>query len=131
MIDQNILRQNPAYVEEMLKRRNIVINVSDYLRMDEERKMIQVETEKLQSERNNLAKAIGFAKANGNSTADLLQKASVIPKRINELSNRLHGLQKRIFDWLSQIPNLPSDDVVEGKDEISIAQTLTGKSSRC
>ena len=65
MIDQNLLRKDPMYVEEMLKRRNITIEVSEFLNMDQERKMIQVQTEDLQAQRNKLAKEIGMLKAKG------------------------------------------------------------------
>ena len=65
MIDQNLLRKDPLYVEKMLKRRNITIEVSEFLNMDQERKMIQVQTEELQAQRNKLAKEIGMLKAKG------------------------------------------------------------------
>jgi len=79
MIDQNLLRKDPMYVEKMLKRRNVTINVSEFLNMDQERKMIQVQTEELQAQRNKLAKEIGMLKAKGASAEDLMQKASSIP----------------------------------------------------
>ena len=65
MIDQNLLRNDPTYVEEMLKRRNVTIQASEFLNMDRERKMIQVQTEDLQAQRNRLAKEIGILKAKG------------------------------------------------------------------
>ena len=117
MIDQNLLRKDPVYVEKMLKRRNITIEVSEFLRMDKERKTIQVQTEDLQAQRNTLAKEIGMLKAKGSSVEELMQKASHIPKQLDKLSERLNVLQRDIHSWLAQIPNLPSDDVLVGKDE--------------
>ena len=117
MIDQNLLRKDPMYVEKMLKRRNITIEVSEFLNMDQERKMIQVQTEDLQAQRNKLAKEIGMLKAKGSSAEDLMQKASSIPEKIDKLAEKLNVLQRDIHSWLSQIPNLPSDDVLVGKDE--------------
>ena len=117
MIDQNLLRKDPMYVEKMLKRRNVTIEVSEFLNMDQERKMIQVQTEDLQAQRNKLAKEIGMLKAKGSSAEDLMQKASSIPEKIDKLAEKLNVLQRDIHSWLSQIPNLPSDDVLVGKDE--------------
>ena len=117
MIDQNLLRKDPMYVEKMVKRRNVTIEVSEFLNMDQERKMIQVQTEELQAQRNKLAKEIGMLKAKGESTEDLMQKASSIPEKIDKLAEKLNVLQRDIHSWLSQIPNLPSDDVLVGKDE--------------
>lgn len=117
MIDQNLLRSNPVYVEEMLKRRYMSVEVKEFLRMDQERKIIQVETERLQEQRNKLAKEIGTLKAKGSSAEELIQKASLIPKEIGELSEKLNLLQRDIHSWISRIPNLPSEDVLVGKDE--------------
>ena len=39
MIDQNLLRKDPMYVEKMVKRRNVAIEVSEFLNMDQERKI--------------------------------------------------------------------------------------------
>ena len=46
-----------------------------------------------------------------------MQKASSIPEKIDKLAEKLNVLQRDIHSWLSQIPNLPSDDVLVGKDE--------------
>ena len=117
MIDQHLLRKDTVFLEKMLKRRNITIEASEFLIMDQERKMIQVQTEDLQAQRNRLAKEIGMLKANGSSAKDLIQQASYIPEKIDKLSEKLNVLQRDIHSWLSQIPNLPADDVLVGKDE--------------
>ena len=91
MIDQNLLRKDPMYVEEMLKRRNITIAVREFLSMDQERKTVQVQTEDLQAQRNKLAKEIGMLKAKGLSAEDLMQKASFIPEKIDMLTEKLNG----------------------------------------
>ena len=95
MIDQNLLRKDPMYVEKMLKRRNVATEVSEFLNMDQERKMIQVQTEELQAQRNKLAKKIGMLKAKGSSAGDLMQKASYIPEKIVKLSEKLSFVKTR------------------------------------
>ena len=117
MIDPILLRKNPRYVEEMLRRRGETINLSDFKTLDDRRKKLQVETEVLQNERNQLAKKIGKAKADGISPDELLEKASQIPKRLAVLSERLQEVQKKNTKFILQLPNLPADDVIEGSDE--------------
>ena len=117
MIDPILLRKNPRYVEEMLRRRGEIINLSDFKTLDDGRKKLQIETEVLQNERNQLAKKIGKAKADGVSSDELLAKASQIPKRLGVLSERLQEVQKKINKFILQLPNLPADDVTEGSDE--------------
>jgi seryl-tRNA synthetase len=101
----------------MLRRRGETINLSDFKTLDDRRKKLQVETEVLQNERNQLAKKIGKAKADGISPDELLEKASQIPKRLALLSERLQEVQKKINKFILQLPNLPADDVTEGSDE--------------
>ena len=117
MIDPILLRKNPRYVEEMLRRRGEIINLSDFKAMDDRRKKLQIETEVLQNERNQLAKKIGKAKADGVSSDELLEKASQIPKRLDVLSERLQEVQRKINKFILQLPNLPAADVTEGSDE--------------
>ena len=73
-------------MEKMVKRRNVTIKVSEFLNMDQERKMIQVQTEELQAQRNKLAKEIGMLKAKGHQLKTG-RKASSIPEKQMLLRN--------------------------------------------
>ena len=65
MIDPKLLRQSADDVAANLARRGFEFDTDAYLALEDRRKSLQVETEKLQSERNASAKSIGKAKASG------------------------------------------------------------------
>ena len=62
MIDPKLLRQSADDVAANLARRGFEFDTEAYLALEERRKSLQVETEKLQGERNASAKNIGKAK---------------------------------------------------------------------
>ena len=100
----------------MLKRRNITIAVREFLSMDQERKRSRFKQRICRLIEISLLKKLECLKLKGCQLKPV-QKASHIPKQIDKLSERLNVLQRDIHSWLAQIPNLPSDDVLVGKDE--------------
>ena len=60
MIDPKLLRQSAVDVAVNLARRGYIFDADEYLALQERRKVLQVETQQLQSQRNSSAKAIGM-----------------------------------------------------------------------
>lgn len=65
MLDPNLLRTEPDAVAEKLARRGFKLDVDKLRALEERRKVLQVQTENLQAERNSRSKSIGQAKARG------------------------------------------------------------------
>lgn len=65
MLDPNLLRNEPDAVAEKLARRGFKLDVDKLRALEERRKVLQVQTENLQAERNSRSKSIGRAKARG------------------------------------------------------------------
>lgn len=65
MLDPNLLRNEPDAVAEKLARRGFKLDVDKLRALEERRKVLQVNTENLQAERNSRSKSIGQAKARG------------------------------------------------------------------
>ena len=63
MLDPNLLRTEPDAVAEKLARRGFKLDVDKLRALEERRKVLQVNTENLQAERNSRSKSIGQAKA--------------------------------------------------------------------
>ena len=117
MIDPKLLRQSAAEVAANLARRGFEFDADAYLALEERRKAIQVETEKLQSERNSSAKSIGKAKAQGEDIAPLLAAVKDLGDRLEASEASLQGIQERLRDIELGLPNLLSDDVPTGDSE--------------
>ncbi len=65
MLDSKLLRGNIDFVAEQLKRRKFTFDVAEFNKLEDQRKVIQVQTQDLQNLRNTKSKAIGQAKASG------------------------------------------------------------------
>ena len=63
MLDPQLVRSQLDYVAEQLKRRGFELNKDKLAALEEKRRVIQVETQQLQNERNTRSKSIGQAKA--------------------------------------------------------------------
>lgn len=65
MLDPNLLRNEPDAVAEKLARRGFKLDVDKLRALEERRKVLQVNTENLQAERNSRSKSIGRESARG------------------------------------------------------------------
>lgn len=117
MLDSKALRNNPEAVAAALAKRGYVLDVARIKSLEEERKTIQIRTENLQKERNSRAKIIGQAKARGEDIAPLLQQVDQLKTDLADAEVALENIQGVFNDLLAGIPNIPAEDVPEGKDE--------------
>ncbi len=114
MIDVQLLRTNLDDVAARLATRGAAFDRDGFLALEAERKEIQTRTQALQSARNAHAKKIGQAKAKGEDTAGLMAEAGGANRELNDLEARLADAQRRLHDFLAQVPNLPHPSVPQG-----------------
>ncbi len=122
MIDPKLLRQSTIEVAANLARRGFVFDTETYLGLEERRKALQVETETLRSERNNSAKNIGKAKAQGEDIEPLLAAVKDLGDKLESNESALQDIQLALNDIELGLPNLLSDDVPNGKEESDNAE---------
>lgn len=117
MLDPNMLRNELDAVAEKLARRGFKLDVEMLRQQEERRKVLQVETESLQAERNSRSKMIGAAKARGEDIELLRLEVNVLGEKLDAAKAELDKLQNEIRDLALSIPNLPDDSVPVGRDE--------------
>ena len=117
MLDQRIIRQDPEAVAARLAIKGFVFDVARFATLDDQRRALQIETEQLQNERNNASKAIGKAKAAGDDIAPLVAAVSDLGDRLEAAKAKFEVTQGELDEFLQAVPNLPDDQVPEGKDE--------------
>ncbi len=117
MLDPNLLRNEPDAVAEKLARRGYKLDVETLRAFEERRKVLQVETENLQAERNARSKSIGQAKGRGEDIEPLRQQVNELGERLDAAKAELDALQTNIRNFALAIPNLPDDAVPLGKDD--------------
>lgn len=117
MLDPNMLRNELDAVAEKLARRGFKLDVEVLRQQEERRKVLQVETESLQAERNSRSKQIGAAKARGEDIEPLRLEVNALGEKLDAAKAELDKLQNEIRDLALSIPNLPDDSVPVGKNE--------------
>ena len=117
MLDIQWLRNDLERVTERLGTRGYPFDPAQFQALESERKEVQVRTQALQSERNQLAKHIGQCKARQEDATDALEQAAAVNQQLGELEARLVDLQKRLEALLLMLPNLPHESVPVGRDE--------------
>jgi len=117
MIDPKLLRQSAADVAANLARRGFEFDTGAYLALEERRKDLQVETEKLRSDRNASAKSIGKAKAQGEDIEPLLAAVKDLGDKLDSNEAELAELQAELRDIELGLPNLLADEVPTGNSE--------------
>lgn len=117
MLDPKLIRSNPEAVAEALKKRGFELDVASLKALEEERRVIQEQTQSLQQERNSRSKNIGKAKAAGEDIAPLLKEVENLKQELANAEVKLSDIQAKTEAILSGVPNMPADEVPFGETE--------------
>lgn len=120
MLDIKFVRENPDLVDKACEsRQNAHWDREKFFELDEERRSVIAEVEKLQAERNSVSKQIGQLMREGKKDEAEAAKARVAANkdRIASLDDRRGEVEDALFDLVSRIPNIPHESVPYGKDD--------------
>lgn len=117
MLNPALLRQDVSALAAQLARRGFVLDVAHFASLEARRKALQVETQRLQSERNTRSKQIGQAKARGESIQPLLDQVADLGGRLQQATEALDEVQEQLRQFSLQMPNLPDASVPSGTSE--------------
>ena len=125
MLESKLLRGNIDFVVEQLNRRNFSFDVDEFNELENERKIIQVQTQELQNHRNTKSKSIGQAKASGENIEPLLQEVSELGEKLDNAKIQLQEIQSKISDITLSMPNIPHASVPKGSTEDENEEVLS------
>ena len=117
MLDPRLLRGRLDDVARNLARRGFVLDREEFAELEADRKQRQVEVENLRAERNERSKAIGRAKAQGQSADALMAEVGKLGAALEEAETALEAVSSKLDALLAGLPNLLHDDVPDGADE--------------
>jgi len=119
MHDIRTIRENPDQFDAALARRALPGLSSQLLTMDEARRAKILAAETAQAEQNKASKEVGAAKARGDDAEFERLRALVAEKKaeVARLNDEAGAEDARLRAALAEIPNLPLDEVPEGRDE--------------
>jgi seryl-tRNA synthetase len=118
MHDIKWIRENPAAFDRGLARRGLTPQAERVLAIDERRRAVIQKLEGAQARRNAASKEIGQAKAKKDeATAQaLMAEVAELKTLVPAMEAEEKEVSKKLDDALAEIPNLPLDEVPDGKD---------------
>jgi seryl-tRNA synthetase len=117
VLDSRLLRADASGVAANLARRGFTLDVAAFNALDERRKIAQIESDRVRSERNSNAKAVGMAKGKGEDVAPLLKRGEQLTHELEKADAEITKIQAELDAWQLGLPNLLHGSVPEGRDE--------------
>lgn len=125
MLDPKRLRNELEVISEKLSHRGYQLDVAQLEKLEEQRKVLQVQTQALQNERNTKSKLMGgFVNKSDASEKgveeefeELKGKLKKVNSELKEKEDALSELQASLQDIFLTMPNIPHDSVPQGTSE--------------
>ncbi|AMM41643.1 seryl-tRNA synthase [Candidatus Desulfofervidus auxilii] len=117
MLDLRFVRRNLEIIATSLKKRGSDLNVNEFLQLDQRRREILAKVETLRAKRNRVTSEIPQKKHAHEDITSLLQEAKTLSRQIEALDKELKEVERGIYDFLVNLPNIPHPSVPIGKDE--------------
>jgi seryl-tRNA synthetase len=119
MHDIRWIREHKDAFDRGLTRRGLPTQGGELIALDERHRAAITKLETAQARRNAASKEIGQAKAKKDErrAQALMAEVAELKTIIPALEEEEKRLSKELDETLAQIPNLPADDVPDGKDE--------------
>lgn len=116
MLDMAWIRKEPEQVRERLASRGegAADGLDKVLQVDEERRGLLGEVEKLKAERNTISKEVGKRKAQKEPADDLLAGMKAKSDRISELDKQAAEVEAKQEGYLLAMPNVPWEGCPRG-----------------
>ena len=119
MLQLQVIRQNPEWIKERLaiKYFNDGSVVDAILKLDEQRKKLQLEFDNIQAKINSSSKEIGqlMAKGEKEKAETLKQNIPSLKTSLQPISDQLSETERQLQSELVKLPNLPSEKVPAGR----------------
>jgi len=119
VLDPKLLRSNLPGVAAELARRGFELDVARFSALEERRKTLQIEADRLRAERNANAKAVGQAKSKGQDAAPLLAVGDSLGAKLQGIESQLEMIQAELSSLQLGLPNILHASVPEGREESS------------
>jgi seryl-tRNA synthetase len=108
MLSIDFIRQNVEKVKQAIINKNRQADVEHILKLDDQRRELIQQTQKLREERNILAKQP--------FTEGTKERGIKIKEELKELEDKLTLIEDELNTLISYVPNIPLDEVPIGKD---------------
>jgi len=116
MLDLKRIRTETDRVREAIAFKKTQADLDRYVLLEEERRELLVEAERLKHERNAVSEEIGRLKKAGQDAADKVQAMKRVGETVKELDARIADLETNLQKIAEWIPNVPHPSVPRAED---------------
>ena len=127
MLDLKRIINEKEKVTELLQRKGVTVNFDEVIELDAKRRAVISETEKLKAERNKVSSSIPMLKKEGKPVDHIFAEMRALGEKIAEQDAVASELDKKVFDFLAGIPNIPDEDLLSGEKENNQVVKEVGK----
>jgi seryl-tRNA synthetase len=117
MLDLKFTRTNLNTIKEMIKNRGYDLDLSQFERLDEERRNRLTVLEEMRHRRNQVNEEIAVMKKRGDDASAVIKEMKRVSSNIKDKEKDLSGFVDKLNKLLMVIPNIPHESVSIGKDE--------------
>ncbi|MFQ5784825.1 MAG: serine--tRNA ligase [Alphaproteobacteria bacterium] len=117
MFDVKAIREHPERFDSGRSKRGLAPLAGAILALDDRRRALQTRLQEMQQRRNEVSKAIGRAKVNGEDAAALMVEVASLKDEIRTVEDEERAAATELDGALAAEPNLPEDGVPAGEDE--------------
>ena len=117
MLDLKRIQENKEKVTELLARKGYKADFDAVLELDAERRKAIGEVEALKAERNKVSAEIPKLKKEGKPVEGIFAEMRELGDKIAEYDKKANELDKKVFDMLAVMPNIPDEDLLPGEKE--------------
>lgn len=117
MLDLKRIQENKEKVTELLARKGYKADFDAVLALDAERRKAIGEVEALKAERNKVSAEIPKLKKEGKPVEGIFAEMRELGDKIAEYDKKANELDKKVFDMLAVMPNIPDEDLLPGEKE--------------
>lgn len=116
MLDIKLIRENPDKVKEGIRKKGSRVDIDKLLDVDRKRRETMQALEDMRQKKNLASKEIGKAE-NEKEKKKIVLEMKELDRNNDRLDKEARHLKEQFEKLMIQVPNLPSDDVPEGKSE--------------
>ena len=131
MLDIKLIRSNPEILKKAMAKRKESFDVKALIDLDEKRRQILTEVEKLKNKQNEASRQIPKFKKEGKDISSLMDEMKSLSDKIKALDGDVRNIDDELNKILLTIPNIPHGSVPEGDtDEDNVEVRRWGEPSK-
>ena len=116
MLDIKFIRSNPDLVKQGCQKKQLKVDIDQLLLVDKKKREVLMALEDMLAQKNKASKIIAGTRDEKERQKTILEMRE-LDTNSDRLNKNLKEAEKEFNDLMLQVPNLPFDDVLVGKDD--------------